>query len=125
MGLVSQVRDDPPLLNWIYIDKNTMELKYGNKSTSIDHNIGPWDWSEDEEQVVFDDIDATYINAFYAVESMPGKWQLYFDMRGNQLVDYLASKTKKIQVELHRSMLEPDDEASVPTTTAASDAGKR
>lgn len=125
MGLVSQVRDDPPLLNWIYIDKDTMEIKYGNKTASIDHNIGPWDWSEDEEQIVFDDIEATYINAFYAVERTPGKWQLYFDMRGNQLEDYLSSKTKKFQVELHRSMLEPDDEASVPSTVAGSIAGRK
>ena len=117
MGLVSQVQDDPPLLNWIYIDKDTMEVKYANRSTSIDHNIGPWDWSEDEKQVVFDDIEATFINAFYAVERIPGKWQMFFDMRGNQLKDHVPSKFRKVQVELHRTMLEPDDEA------AASDAG--
>lgn len=109
MGLVSQVQDDPPLLNWMYIDKNTMEIKYGNRSTSIDHNIGPWDWSEDEEQVVFDDMEATFINAFYAVESIPGKWQLYFDMRGNQLEGYLSSKSKRVRVELHRTMLDLDE----------------
>ena len=40
-GLVSQVRDDPPLLNWIYIDRTTMELKYGNRTASIDHYVGP------------------------------------------------------------------------------------
>lgn len=110
MGLVSQVQDDPPLLNWIYVDKDTMEVKYGNRSTSIDHNIGPWDWSENEEQVVFDDIEAAFINAFYAVERSPGKWQLFFDMRGNQLQDYLPAKLKRLQVELHRIMLEPDEE---------------
>ena len=110
MGLVSQVQDDPPLLNWIYIDKDTMEVKYGNRSTSIDHNIGPWDWSEDEKQVIFDDIEAAFVNAFYAVERMPGKWQLYFDMRGDQLKDYLSSKYKRIRVELHRTMLEPDEQ---------------
>lgn len=110
MGLVSQVQDDPPLLNWIYIDKDTMEVKYGNRSTSIDHNIGPWDWSEDEEQVVFDDIEASFINAFYAVERIPGKWQLYFDMRGNQLEGYLSTKPRRVRVELHRVMLEPEDQ---------------
>lgn len=114
MGLVSQVQDNPPLLNWIYIDKDTMEVKYGNRSTSIDHNIGPWDWSEDEEQVVFDDIEAAFINAFYAVERLPGKWQLYFDMRGNRLQDHLPVKPKRFQVELYRTMLEPhEEEASV------------
>lgn len=89
-----------------------MEVKYGNRSISIDHNIGPWDWSEDETQVVFDDIEAAYINAFYAVERSPGKWQLFFDMKGDQLQGYLPAKLKKIQVELHRSLLEPEEDSA-------------
>lgn len=105
MGLVSQVQDDPPLLNWIYIDKNTMEIKYGNKSASIEHSIGPWDWTEDEGQVVFDDMEAAFINAFYAVERLSGQWQLFFDMNGNQLEGYVPANMPKFQVELHRSMI--------------------
>lgn len=112
MGLVSQVQDDPPLLNWIYIDKDTMEMKYGNKSASIEHNIGPWDWSEDEEQVVFDDMEAAFINAFYAVERAPGKWQLFFDMKGNRLADYVSTRMRRVQVELHRTMIATADEAA-------------
>ncbi|KAK5095839.1 hypothetical protein LTR70_003158 [Exophiala xenobiotica] len=111
MGLVSQVWDDPPLLNWIYVDKNTMEVKYGNKSASITHNIGPWDWSEDEVQIVFDDMDVAFINAFYAVERLPGKWQLFFDMKGDQLAGYLPTKMTKIQVELHRNLIVAAGEA--------------
>lgn len=117
MGLVSQVQDDPPLLNWMYIDKDTMEIKYGNRSTSIDHNIGPWDWSEDEEQVIFDDIEAAFTNAFYAVERTPGKWQLFFDMRGDQLRDYLPTKAKRVQVALHRTMVEPIEEETTTGST--------
>ncbi|KAK5096335.1 hypothetical protein LTS08_007591 [Lithohypha guttulata] len=111
MGLVSQVQDDPPLLNWIYIDKKTMEVKYGNKSTSIDHYIGPWDWTEDEEQVVFDDMEAAFINAFYAVERLPGKWQLFFDMKGDLFANLLPASMKKVQVELHRNMIATAEEA--------------
>ena len=112
IGLVSQVQDDPPLLNWIYVDKDTMEIKYGNRSTSVTHNIGPWDWSEDEEQVVFDDMEAAFINAFYAVERLPGKWQLFFDYKGDQLAAYLPAKLKKVQVELRRNMIVDSDEPS-------------
>jgi len=116
MGLVSQVQDDPPLLNWIYIDKDTLEVKYGNRSTSITHNIGPWDWTDDEEQVVFDDIDAAYINAFYAVERLPGKWQLFFDMKGDLLDGYVPASMKKVQVQLHRSVVvAADDESASPS----------
>lgn len=105
MGLVSQVQDHPPLLNWIYIDTKTMELKYGNRSTSIEHNVGPWDWTEDEEQLVFDDMEAAYINAFYAVERLSGEWQLFFDMNGNELQGYVPADMKKFQVELRRNMI--------------------
>ena len=105
MGLVSQVADDPPLLNWIYIDEHTMELKYGNKSASIVHHIGPWDWSEDEEQVVFDDMEAAYLNAFYAVETLPGKWQLYFDFKGDSLESIIPNKLNRRLVELQRGMI--------------------
>lgn len=101
------------MLNWIYIDKDTMEMKYGNKSASIAHHIGPWDWSEDEQQVVFDDMEVEFINAFYAVERLPGKWQLFFDFKGNQFAGVLPAKLAKVQVELHRSMIATaDDESS-------------
>lgn len=111
MGLVSQVQDDPPLLNWIYLDKHTMELKYGNKSASIEHHIGPWDWTEDEEQVVFDDMEAEYINAFYAVERLPGRWQLFFDWKGDQLATYLPKNLKRVQIELRRTLIVTAEEA--------------
>ncbi|KAJ7460160.1 hypothetical protein FB451DRAFT_506498 [Mycena latifolia] len=34
IGLVSTISTDPPELNWIYADGDTLELKYGNKSAS-------------------------------------------------------------------------------------------
>ena len=86
-----------------------MEIKYGNRSASIEHNIGPWDWTEDEEQVVFDDIEVAFINAFYAVERLPGKWQLFFDMNGDQLKGYIPTGMQRYQIELHRSMIVTGD----------------
>lgn len=102
------MQDNPPLLNWIYINKDTMQLNYGNRSASIEHNIGPWDWSEDEMQVVYDDIEVTIINAFHAVECSPGKWQLFFDMDGNRLQDHVPTNLRRVRVELHRTMIEPE-----------------
>lgn len=124
MGLVSQVQDDPPLLNWIYIDKTSMELKYGNKSASIEHHIGPWDWTEDEEQVVFDDMEAAYINAFYVVERLPGRWQLFFDFSGDQLATLLPKNMKRVQVELHRHMIVNAEEGGEMERRAQSTAGR-
>lgn len=48
-GLVSTVSLNPPLLNWIYVDKETYELKYSNRSGSIEHIVGEWDWTDEFE----------------------------------------------------------------------------
>ncbi|KIW90045.1 uncharacterized protein Z519_09476 [Cladophialophora bantiana CBS 173.52] len=101
IGLVSQVRDDPPLLNWIYVDKDTMELKYGNKSASIEHHVGPWDWTEDEEGITFDDSEA-----FTAVEDPSTRqWQIYYDMDNDGLGRFVPKGRRKFQVSLERSLI--------------------
>jgi len=101
IGLVSQVRDDPPLLNWIYIDKDTMEIKYGNKSASIEHHVGPWDWTEDEESITFDETEA-----FVAVEDPSTRqWQLYYDMDNDGLSRFVSKGRRKFQISLKRTLI--------------------
>jgi hypothetical protein len=77
-GLVSTISNDPPMLNWIYVDKETNELKYSNRTGSIAHIVGPWDWTEDETGILLDRWEG-----FAAVEEkeMPDglKWAIYYD----------------------------------------------
>ncbi|EJT76067.1 hypothetical protein GGTG_05991 [Gaeumannomyces tritici R3-111a-1] len=47
-GIVSTISIDPPMLNWIYVDKDTATLRYGGRKDTLSHVIGPWWWSEDE-----------------------------------------------------------------------------
>ena len=49
LGLVSSIASDPPTLNWIYVDKNTREVKYGNRTQSRAHIVGSWGWDAGEE----------------------------------------------------------------------------
>jgi len=42
LGLVSTVSKDPPLLRWIFVDSKTFEVRYGGKSESEEHIVGPW-----------------------------------------------------------------------------------
>ncbi|KAL2372094.1 hypothetical protein RJZ57_003472 [Blastomyces gilchristii] len=77
LGLVSTVSVDPPMLNWIYVDKNTFELRYGNRTQSREHLVGPWDWTEDQVGVTVQDIEG-----FVAVEEEEGVWAVYFDAKG-------------------------------------------
>ena len=100
LGLVSQVADNPPLLNWLYVDKDTMELRYGNKSTSIVHHVGPWNWTEDEEGITFDETEA-----FTAVETERGQWQLYVDMDDDGLSKYVPKGKRKFGISLERTLV--------------------
>ena len=92
-GLVSTITADPPMLNWIYVDKNTYELKYSNRSGSIEHIVGEWDWTDEFEDscLNFDGWEP-----FVAVEEKDmlddegrPRWALYVDFDDNGL------KTKK------------------------------
>ncbi|KAG8162942.1 hypothetical protein KVR01_007420 [Diaporthe batatas] len=77
-GLVSTIRDDPPDLNWIYVDRDTFEVKYGSRAESAGHLLGPWDCTVRERRVTFEGWEG-----FLAVEdepeAHPGAWALYFD----------------------------------------------
>lgn len=83
-GLVSTISVDPPMLNWIYVDRDTYEVKYSNRSGSIAHHVGSFDWtteSEEDSCITLDDFEG-----FVAVEEKAGKdgkagaWAVYFDM---------------------------------------------
>ncbi|OCL02029.1 hypothetical protein AOQ84DRAFT_305507 [Glonium stellatum] len=89
-GLVSTISDDPPMLNWIYVDKTTLELKYGNRSASIQHIVGEWDWTEDEAGLTLEGWEG-----FVTVEEEEQdglRWALYFDRDDDKL-----GQRKKVQ----------------------------
>lgn len=52
LGLVSSIAVDPPMLNWIYADAGTGQLRHGGRKDTIGHVIGPWGWSRDETLLV-------------------------------------------------------------------------
>jgi len=102
LGLVSQVADDPPLLNWIYVDTNTLEVKHGNRSQSIAHHIGPWDWTKDEAGLTINGWEG-----LVAVEENVGEWALYYDHYDDMLEGRVGEK-KVLQISLERTMAKED-----------------
>ncbi|PGH30136.1 hypothetical protein GX50_07113 [[Emmonsia] crescens] len=105
LGLVSTVSVDPPMLNWIYVDKNTFELKYGNRTQSREHLVGPWDWTEDQVGVTLQDIEG-----FVAVEEAEEVWAVYFDERGDGLGSGVGKKNRVVEISLERRLLKPKEE---------------
>lgn len=87
------------MLNWIYVDKNTFELKYGNRTASREHHVGPWDWTEDEAGVTIEDWEG-----FVAVEESPGEWAVYYDRKNNRLKTVGPHK-RVMQISLERKLL--------------------
>jgi len=93
-GLVSTITEDPPMLNWIYCDKETYELRYNNRTGSMEHHVGVWDWSEDETRLTFEGWEG-----FVAIDEWDGededfttpwgkeglRWAVYFDKDDNGL----------------------------------------
>ena len=99
LGLVTKVRNDPPLLNWIYIDRDTQQVKHANRSGSIEHWVGEFGATDDFEVpgegedgdepsgVVFDGCEK-----FVAVkpekgsrEEAEGLWEVWWDEDDDKL----------------------------------------
>ncbi|KJZ78415.1 hypothetical protein HIM_02453 [Hirsutella minnesotensis 3608] len=54
-GLVSTIADDPPMLNWIYVNQETGAVQHGGRKDTLGHVIGPWGWSQDETWLTLED----------------------------------------------------------------------
>jgi hypothetical protein len=86
------------MLNWIFVDRDTRELKYGNRTQSLPNIAGPWDWTEDEKALTLEELEA-----FVVVEEDDGVWGVYYDKEGDWAG--LPEKGKILDVQLERKSL--------------------
>jgi hypothetical protein len=117
-GLVSTISEDPPVLNWIYCDRTTYELKYGNRTQSLPHHIGIWDWSDDETRILFDGWEG-----FVAIDEWDGadendsteagreglRWAVYVDKDDDGLKGRRKGRDM-VEVVLHRRPQSEEDQ---------------
>ncbi|KAH8661849.1 hypothetical protein BX600DRAFT_481678 [Xylariales sp. PMI_506] len=108
-GLVSTITDAAPILNWIYVDKETSEVKYGIRTSAQPNLTGPFDSTRQDRRLTLEGWEG-----FVAVEEHPGVWALYFDSDDNGLAAKIPPGTRVLEVELIRS------ELKVPKPSAAS-----
>lgn len=102
LGLVTSIQDSPPMLNWIYADKETHELKYGNRSQSCENVPAPWDWRDEETTIVLEKQ-----RGFFAVKEGDGSWAVYFDRNWDDLRGVLGGDAVVVPVRLKRTVVEP------------------
>jgi hypothetical protein len=83
-------------LNWVYVDRETYELKYGNRIESEPHLVGPWDCTKIDRRITLEGWEG-----FMAVREGHGVWSLYFDRDDNGLEGKVGQK-KILEIELTR-----------------------
>lgn len=79
--------DNPPQLNWIYVDKDTYGLKYGFKLNAEPHPVGPWNCTQSRRgRPTFDAWED-----FTVVEVRYNTMRLYFDVVNYYLLSVISS----------------------------------
>lgn len=96
-GLVTTITDVAPIMNWVYIDKETHEAKYGVRVDAQPNLTGPFDCTRQDRRLTFDGWEG-----WCAVEEAPGLWGLYFDVGDDGLRSKVAPGTRVLEVELSR-----------------------
>ena len=111
LGLVSSINSDPPTLNWIYVDRHTREVKYGNRTQSKGHVVGSWGWDAGDEDgpggLTLDGKEGAV-----AVETEDGREVRWEDGHGKSGPE----RKRQLTVSLDRKMLVAagDEEQAVP-----------
>ena len=105
LGLVSSIAGDPPTLNWIYVDKNSREVKYGNRTRSRAHIVGSWGWDAGEEGGP-GGLTLEGEEGAVAVETEDG-WEVRWEDENSEVG---VKGKKKLTVSLERKMLDLAEE---------------
>ncbi|KAG6360880.1 hypothetical protein INS49_011947 [Diaporthe citri] len=95
-GLVSTIMDDPPIMNWIYIDRQTYEVKFGTRDWAEPNFKAPFDCTRQDRRLTLGGWEG-----FIAVEE-GNFWALYFDVENNRLQSKIPEGTPLLEVELQR-----------------------
>lgn len=96
-GLVTTVTDAAPIMNWVYIDRRTHEVKYGVRADAQPNLTGPFDCTRQDRRLTFDGWEG-----WCAVEECEGRWCLYFDVDDDGLKSKVARGISVLEIELSR-----------------------
>jgi hypothetical protein len=108
----SKSKNTKPKLNWVYADKDTRELKYGPRVEAREHVVGPWDWTEDDEQGLILDGEESLV----AVEEQKGGfgWAVYWDKEDDRLKGFEAGeKHRVLRCSLERRLVDEEESEGV------------
>lgn len=87
----------PPRRNWIYVDRQTYEVKFGTRAWAEPNFKGPFDCTRQDRRLTLGGWEG-----FVAVKEAGGFWALYFDLEGDRLRSRVAEGTPVLELELQR-----------------------
>lgn len=95
------------MLNWIYIDRSTRELKYGNRTQSREHIVGPWGWDSGDDGgpggLTLSSSEAAVLSWEDGEEGRGGGWKILWEKEEGAIKGGLI-------VSLERRWIEPQEE---------------
>ncbi|KAI9167878.1 LOW QUALITY PROTEIN: hypothetical protein HJFPF1_04019 [Paramyrothecium foliicola] len=103
LGLVTTISDDPPMLNWVYVNKDTHVVEFGGRKDTLEHVIGPWGWSEDEKLLTLEGN----IDSFVAVREegesgeaggAGGRWHVCWDPEEKMLAEMSPDRCRPVRL---------------------------
>ena len=99
---MTTITDDAPIMNWVYIDALTCQLRYGIRRDAQPNFTGPFDCTRQDRRLTFQGWEG-----FCAVEMKPGLWGVFFDveddgLQGRMKVGALAPGSRILEIELAR-----------------------
>lgn len=113
-GMVTTINDEN-FLNWVYLNSETYEVKYGVRAEAEPHHVGPWDCTPVDHRLTFEGWEC-----FVAVEEEEDSdlWALYCDrdddgLRGEGKVGTQGKRMLLVDIsrkEKRRTKLNSDEE---------------
>ena len=85
------------MLNWVYVDRNTYEIKYGIRADAQSHLKGPWNCTRQDRRMTFEGWEG-----FVAVEEEENLWAVRFDRDDDGLRQKISGK-RVLEIELTRT----------------------
>ncbi|KAJ4348527.1 uncharacterized protein N0V89_009904 [Didymosphaeria variabile] len=96
-GLVTKTSKYLPVMNWVYADATTYQLRYGIR-TDADGNItGPFDCTSHARRITLFKWEG-----WCAVEEQPNEWAVYFDVNDDGLAGKVQAGTRVLEIEIER-----------------------
>ncbi|TGO52601.1 hypothetical protein BCON_0138g00190 [Botryotinia convoluta] len=101
-GLVSTITDVAPIMNWIYVDRETYEVKYGVRLDAQLNITGPFDCTRQDRRLTLEGWEGFCAVKEEANGEETDMWALYYDRDDVRLIGKLGKDRKVVEIELSR-----------------------